>query len=142
MSPEIINLTEPNSIKSDIWSIGCLFIETNFGRLPWGALSKRDNIIESINEFKFIKLFENYKNDDIKQNKYLKENCTNFFNNILCIDPEKRYNFKEIFNDKYFNNIVSNNLVHNYNKEIIELINKNLIKKEKVIVKEKDINKE
>ena len=142
MSPEIINLTKPNSIKSDIWSIGCLFIETNFGRLPWGALSKRDNIIDSINEFKFIKLFENYKNDDIKQNKYLKENCTNFFNNILCINPEKRYNFEEIINDKYFNNIVSNNLVNNYNKEIIELINQNLIKKEKVIVKEKDIIKE
>ena len=133
MSPEIINLKEPNSIKSDIWSIGCLFVETCFGRLPWGACSKRENIIESIKEFKFIKLFESYKNDEIKKNKYLKENCTKFFNNILCHDPEKRYNFEEIFSDKYFNNIVSNNLVHNYNREIVDIINNGSIIKDKVI---------
>ncbi|MBI96556.1 hypothetical protein CL656_05370 [bacterium] len=128
MAPELLQ-KKKNTIKSDIWALGCIFIESCFGYLPWDNCKNLHDMISKIESFSIIDLFKGYKNKNLEINKYSKENCASFFNNILCFDSDSRFDLEQIYDNKYFKNIISNNIIDKYCKDIKNIIDKKSINK-------------
>lgn len=127
-APELLEFSIPNDIKSDIWSIGCLFLECLSGCLPWYEVKKkevllgcicainiRETIMKNISN-SVIKLKNDNINCVINNNEKIK-NYTTFFDSIICVDRKKRSNLEEIMKNNLFKSIEYNEI--NIVKEII-----------------------
>ena len=83
-APELIN-GEKYDTKCDVWSVGIMFYQMIFKKLPWTAY----------NPYQF---YQNIKNQVIyfEKNIYDDAEIIDLLKNMLEIDKEKRFSFKEV----------------------------------------------
>ena len=124
MSPEIL-LYNKNSLKSDIWSLGCLIFEIYYGKniYEWFTKSKPKNI----NKLKYFlrgKDFIKITNDKILNSEYINIFVLNeLLQSCLVIDMEKRISWDNFFSHPFFPNVFNKNIF------IESFSNDNFIKK-------------
>lgn len=96
MAPEIINNKKYN-IKSDLWSVGIILYEIIYNNHPLG---EPINIIDLMEKMKSKKIV--YPQTDVSHI------CIELLQNLLEIDINKRIEWIDFFNHKWFNNVVNN----------------------------------
>ena len=101
MAPEI--LAKKNyTVRSDLWSVGIILYQMIYGKLPYLSI----NIIGLLKEHKSKKL-------DYDSPYELSNQCINLIKNLLIVDPQKRFNWDNFFNNEWFN---TNEVLENQNK--------------------------
>ena len=127
MAPEVLNKKYDN--KCDIWSCGVIMYFLLTRKLPFKSLDA-DEIRENILSGKY----------DLKSPPFdkLSKNCINLIENLLNMNPNKRFSAEKALNHKWFQDFSSK---ESYNKltdySVIKTLHNNLIKyKPKSIVQE------
>lgn len=134
MAPEILLGKTKNTINSDIWSLGILFLELLINELPWDNVPdltprKMIYIIDNMKS-KIGELFNKYEHVDPLAIDLLKK--------ILVVDYENRININDILSHDYFKDVdtewKNNNLLINYIKYMKDKTNDNIIKNNNNII--------
>ena len=89
-APEMINGELYKGLNADIWSSGIVLYAMLCGYLPFE---------DSDNEV----LYKKITSGKFKIPKFLSENCKDILHRILNVDPEKRFNIKQIKKHPWFN---------------------------------------
>ena len=89
-APEMINGELYKGLNADIWSSGIVLYAMLCGYLPF---EDNDNEI----------LYKKITSGKFKIPKFLSENCKDILHRILNVNPEKRYNIKQIKKHPWFN---------------------------------------
>ena len=122
-APEVLAKTEYDS-KCDLWSIGVIIYQLLFDRLPFPAKDKKD-LIAKIKNMKKINIPKDV-------NIHLSNECLDLLNKLFQKAPEKRINFEEYFNHKFFSKEHKMELLKLYCKEEYEKIIKEQEKEKKI----------
>jgi len=132
-APEIMIGKDYNA-KADLWSVGVIMFQLFYNRLPFPAKNIRELKIAIFNS-NGVKLPENNNNS-------MSDICFSLINSLLQKEPEKRINFKEYFNHKFFSEEHRKKLIEDLNKtkEVEININEMTTKNEKEIINN-DIHK-
>ncbi len=94
MAPEMIKGESKYTSKTDLWSIGIIFYQLLFGEPPFFALSMNE-LYQEIKKYYGENLpFPNKPKVSFQTKQLLIK--------LLQIDPDKRINWKEFFNDPVF----------------------------------------
>jgi serine/threonine-protein kinase ULK/ATG1 len=83
MAPQILN-DECYSPKCDIWSVGMLFYELLFGKLPW-------------NGYSVPSLYNNIQNKPLSFPKQVRDETMDLLSRMLMIKEEDRLSWREVF---------------------------------------------
>ena len=85
-SPEIMS-RETYDTKCDVWSVGMIFYQMIFKKLPWKAGSSSP-----------FQLCQNIKNEELtfEKNIYVDADIIDLIKNMLEIEKEKRFSFKQV----------------------------------------------
>lgn len=96
MSPEIIfsNGRTPYTSKADLWSIGVVYFQMLFGRLPFKALTM-DELKQEIRS-------KSGKNLQFPANILVSEESKSLLKEMLEFDPITRISWKKFFNHPLF----------------------------------------
>lgn len=90
MAPEVLEKRK-YSFKADVWSVGVISYQLLFKTLPFIAISEED-LLNKIMKSTEIKYSDNYS---------ISPTLKNLLNNLLIIDPNKRYSWKDIINSPF-----------------------------------------
>ncbi|KAM3143604.1 hypothetical protein pb186bvf_004366 [Paramecium bursaria] len=83
---------EQYTVKADIWSLGILFFEILFGKLPWVAVS----IVDLIQKIKNVQLsFPNYPR--------VSQETKDLLSQMIHNEEQPRLSFEQLFSHRYFN---------------------------------------
>ena len=90
MAPEIFNRQTYNT-KSDLWSVGIIMYEMIYGHTPYKVSN-------------FIELVKKINNEKIKYDTSINItiNCLNLLNQLIEIDVNKRIEWEDFFNHRWF----------------------------------------
>ena len=121
-APEIMKGSDYNA-KADLWSIGVIMYQLFFDQLPFPARTARE-LKEAIFRSRGVRL-------PIGKEDSMTQICFDLIDKLLQKEPEKRIEFEEYFNHKFFS--------EEHKKNLIEKI-KNNEKNEKIVYK--NINNE
>jgi serine/threonine protein kinase len=122
-SPEILLGSDSYNMSSDMWSIGCIFVEILLGNPPFNAQNEMElffqinDQIGAINERSFrgvgeLAMFKKFKlSDEFNSEPKLKNSLERKFSketadlamSLLELDPKKRPTVKEVLEHNFFN---------------------------------------
>jgi serine/threonine protein kinase len=96
MAPEIMQ-NKNYTKKADLWSVGIITYQLLFKTLPFKARSEKE-LLNCILNNKGIKIPEGYK---------ISDTLLDLLKNLLKVDPNERYSWKQYFDHPFFNEGVS-----------------------------------
>ena len=88
MAPEMVNGEEYGKCV-DWWAVGCLMFELLVGKAPFTSTNRK-------------RLYQMIKEEQALFPEFLSKEAKNLINNMLCKNPHKRFNDKEIINHDWF----------------------------------------
>ncbi len=112
MSPELLlNKNAPYTNKSDIWSIGVVFYQLIYGKLPFPALTL-DELKDKVIRYSGSRL---YFNENFDTSDEIKE--------LLCrmLEPDvnNRINWSELFSHPVLNDVKTSNFIPQYGASLL-----------------------
>lgn len=96
IAPEIISEKNYDGYKSDIFSLGCLLYILKFGNYPF---PNRPHLICSISEV-YVQIY-NIPMNNFPKSIIISDNLKKLINNMLIIDPIKRYSITDVINNEW-----------------------------------------
>lgn len=112
--PEMIEGKYYNPLKSDIWSSGIVLYTMLCGYLPF--------------EDPDIRIcYDKILNGKIDFPEWINDDLIDLFNNILCLNPEKRWSINEIRNHKWFKKyeFANNKIIFKFDDNVFFIFNIN-----------------
>ena len=110
MAPEIM-MNKTYSKKADLWSIGIITYQLMFKTLPFKARSEKE-LLNNILNNKGIKIPDGMKISDL---------LFDLLKNLLQVDPNLRYSWKQYFEHPFFNTDIT--IIPNPIEKVINIIN-------------------
>jgi serine/threonine protein kinase len=123
MCPRLIASHKPH-LNSDLWSVGIIFYQLLFGKLPYTV----SNISDLISKFNTIVIAD------------IDPTAKDLITRLLNTDPEVRICWDDFFNHPWFNTEKSPQLIHIVTNEITT-INSNTLTPSNTLIKEESFNK-
>jgi len=113
LSPEIL-FDKQNSLVSDLWSLGIIFFQLLFNKLPYGRTKNIIDLMKNIDAMKEV---------EIPKDTVISKECIDLVRGLLTKDPKERITWEAFFNHPWFkiNSIEMDESIIDYSQMLSEV---------------------